>query len=108
VPKEIVSNRDPKFTTNFWKAFFEGFGTNLNPSIAYHLQLNGKTGRTNKIIEDMLKIYADKKIFFRDFKVGEHVFLKVKEKRSLKILGCCQKLVERYCGSFEILENMHT
>jgi hypothetical protein len=26
IPKMIVSNRDPKFTSNFWK----GFGTNLN------------------------------------------------------------------------------
>jgi hypothetical protein len=47
--------------------------------------------------------YADKNRVFRDFKVGEHVFLKVKEKKSSIRLGCCPKLVVRYCGSFEIL-----
>jgi hypothetical protein len=36
VPKEIVSDIDPKFTSNFWKALFKGFGTNLNISTTYH------------------------------------------------------------------------
>jgi hypothetical protein len=36
VPKEIVSDRDPKFTSNFWKGLFKGFGTNLNLSTMYH------------------------------------------------------------------------
>jgi hypothetical protein len=43
VPKEIVSNRDPKFTSNFWKGLFKGFGTNLNLSTMYHPKLDGKT-----------------------------------------------------------------
>jgi hypothetical protein len=38
--------------------------------------------------------------------VGEHVFLKVKEKRSSIILGCFPKLATRYCGPFEILEKI--
>jgi len=37
VPKEIFLDRDPKFTSNFWKGFFKGFGTNLNLSTTYHL-----------------------------------------------------------------------
>jgi hypothetical protein len=36
VPKENVFDRDPKFTTKFWKVLFKGFGTKLNFSIAYH------------------------------------------------------------------------
>jgi hypothetical protein len=54
VPKENLSDRDPNFTSNFWKGFFKGFGTNLNLSITYHPELDGKTERTNKIIEDMV------------------------------------------------------
>jgi hypothetical protein len=38
--------------------------------------------------------------------VGEHVFLKVKEKRSLLRLGSFPKLEARYCGNFEILEKI--
>jgi hypothetical protein len=38
--------------------------------------------------------------------VGEHVFLKVKENRSLIRLGSFPKLESRYCGIFEILEKI--
>jgi hypothetical protein len=38
--------------------------------------------------------------------VGEHVFLKVKEKRSSLRLGSFPKLAIRYCGPFKILENI--
>jgi hypothetical protein len=58
VPKEIVSDRDPKFTSNFWKGLFKGFGTNLNLSTTYHPESDGKTERTNRIIEDMLRMYV--------------------------------------------------
>jgi hypothetical protein len=38
--------------------------------------------------------------------VGEHVFLKVKEKRSSIRLGCYLKLTARFCVAFEILEKI--
>jgi hypothetical protein len=56
--------------------------------------------------QDRKKNYADKNKVFRDFRVGEHVFLKVKAKRSSIRLGCCPKLTVIYCGPFEILENI--
>jgi hypothetical protein len=34
--KAIMSDRDPKFTSNFWKGLFKGFGTNLNFNTTYH------------------------------------------------------------------------
>jgi hypothetical protein len=58
VPKEIVSDINPKFTSNFWKDLFKGFGTNLNISTVYHPELDGKIERTNIIIEDILKMYV--------------------------------------------------
>jgi transposase InsO family protein len=58
VPKAIVSDRDPKFTSNFWKGFFKGLGTNLNFSRAYHPELDEQTERTNRIIQDMLRMYV--------------------------------------------------
>jgi hypothetical protein len=42
VPKTIVSDIGPKFTSNFWKGLFKGFGTNLNLSTTYHPDSNGK------------------------------------------------------------------
>ena len=43
VPKKIVSYKDPKFKSNFWKGLFNGFGTNLNLSAMYHPESDGKT-----------------------------------------------------------------
>jgi hypothetical protein len=42
IPKRIVSDRDPKFTSKFWKGLFNGFATNLNFIIDYHLESNGQ------------------------------------------------------------------
>jgi transposase InsO family protein len=58
IPKTIVSNRDPKFTSNFRKGFFKGFRTNLNFSTSYHPESNGKTEKVNKVIEDILRMYV--------------------------------------------------
>jgi hypothetical protein len=41
IPKTIVSDRDPKFTSKFWKGLFNGFGTNLNFSTNYHPKSDG-------------------------------------------------------------------
>jgi hypothetical protein len=57
-------------------------------------------------MQDRKKRYANKGINHREFKVGDHVFSKVKANKSSLKLGNCSKLVVRYCGSFEILERI--
>jgi hypothetical protein len=58
IPKTIVSDRDPKFTSKFWRGLFKGFETNLNFSAAYHHEFNRQTERVNQVIEDMLRMYV--------------------------------------------------
>jgi len=42
----------------------------------------------------------------KEFKVGDHVYLRVKpKKRSLK-LGGCAKLAPRFCGPFKVLDRI--
>ena len=40
----------------------------------------------------------------REFSVGDHVYLRVRVRKSSLKLGSCAKLSPRYCGPFEVLE----
>ncbi|KAD3640528.1 hypothetical protein E3N88_29751 [Mikania micrantha] len=55
VPVSIVSDRDTRFTSRFWKQFHDAMGTRLNISIAYHPQTDGQSERTIQTLEDMLR-----------------------------------------------------
>jgi hypothetical protein len=187
IPKKVISDRDVKFTSSFWKALFAGLETQLNFSTSYHPQTDGQTEHTNQIIEDMLRMYvmdkptkwedylhlveftynngyqssakmspfeilygrkcttpiswdnpvdrimvgpdmlqemelivkkaqhnlkvaqdrqksyADQNRLHKEFNVGDHVYLRVKEKKSSLKLGRCTKLAPRFCGPFEVL-----
>lgn len=58
LPKTIISDRDVKFTSAFWKTLFEELGTHLNFSTAYHPQTDRQTERVNQVVEDMLSAYV--------------------------------------------------
>ena len=50
----IVSDRDVRFTSRFWKKFHEELGTRLHFSTAYHPQTDEQSERTIQMLEDML------------------------------------------------------
>ena len=56
-----------------------------------------------KMTQDMHKIYADIKWTDKEHKVGEHVFLSVKPKKSKLRSWLYAKLAPRYVGPFKIL-----
>ena len=56
-----------------------------------------------KATQDRQKVYANKNMKNREFKVGEHVLSKVKPKKSSLKLGSCTKIVATFCGPCEIL-----
>jgi hypothetical protein len=58
MPKETMSDRDTKFTSNFCKSLMVGLETKLLFSIAYHPQTDGWTERVNQILEDMLRMHV--------------------------------------------------
>ncbi|KAJ9543424.1 hypothetical protein OSB04_023131 [Centaurea solstitialis] len=55
VPLSIVSDRDSRFTSQFWHGLQEGLGTKLKLSTAYHPQTDGQSERTIQTLEDMLR-----------------------------------------------------
>ena len=55
VPASIISDRDPRFTSRFWKSLQEALGTKLRLSSAYHPQTDGQSERTIQSLEDLLR-----------------------------------------------------
>ncbi|GJU51680.1 putative reverse transcriptase domain-containing protein [Tanacetum coccineum] len=55
VPVSIISDRDSKFTSHFWKSLNEALGTQLDMSTAYHPQTDGQSERTIQTLKDMLR-----------------------------------------------------
>ncbi|KAJ0802805.1 putative nucleotidyltransferase, Ribonuclease H [Helianthus annuus] len=189
-PSSIVSDRDPRFTSRFWKGFQAAWGTRLKFSTAFHPQTDGQSERTIQTLEDMLracalewsgnwdeylclvefaynnswqasigmapfellygrkcrapicwdevgekiiegpelvqitnekviiareklkeaqsrqKSYADQDRRPLEFKIGDHVFLKVSPWRGVRRFGIKGKLSPRFIGPFEILERI--
>ncbi|GJZ83576.1 DNA/RNA polymerases superfamily protein [Tanacetum coccineum] len=57
-PTSIVSDRDPKFTSRFWKGLQKAWGTRLKFSTTFHPQTDGQSERTIQTLEDMLRACA--------------------------------------------------
>lgn len=55
VPISIISDRDSRFTSNFWQSLQKALGTQLDMSTAYHPQTDGQSERTIQTLEYMLR-----------------------------------------------------
>ncbi|GJQ94342.1 putative reverse transcriptase domain-containing protein [Tanacetum coccineum] len=55
VPVSIICDRDPRFSSHFWRAFQKALGTSLDMSTAYHPETDGQSERTIQTLEDMLR-----------------------------------------------------
>ncbi|KAG8489287.1 hypothetical protein CXB51_017338 [Gossypium anomalum] len=55
IATSIVSDRDPRFTSRFWRKLHEALGTKLHFSTAFHPQIDGQSERVIQILEDMLR-----------------------------------------------------
>jgi hypothetical protein len=60
------------------------------------------------IAMDRKKSYEDLKRTPRDFKEGDHVYLRVRPRKICLRMGACAKLEPWYCGPFEVLDRVGT
>jgi hypothetical protein len=57
--KSIISDRDSRFTSEFWKELMSKLGCKAMMSTAYHPQTDGQTERVIRTLEDMIRCYCD-------------------------------------------------
>ncbi|GJX30058.1 putative reverse transcriptase domain-containing protein [Tanacetum coccineum] len=55
LPVSIISDRDGRFTSLFWKALNKALGTRLDMSTTYHPETDGQSERIIQTLEDMLR-----------------------------------------------------
>ncbi|KAK3004276.1 hypothetical protein RJ639_019881 [Escallonia herrerae] len=58
MPQDIVSDRDSRFTGNFWTELFKLFGSQLSMSSSYHPESDGQTERFNSMLEEYLRHFV--------------------------------------------------
>lgn len=59
VPRDIVSDRGPQFTSVFWRELMTSLGVTSLYSTAYHPQTDGQTERTNQTLEQYLRCFIN-------------------------------------------------
>eukprot|EP00253_Pinus_taeda_P028795 PITA_28795 len=76
----------------------------LGPEMLKEMEQMVKKVRANlKVAQDRQKSYADRKRNFKEFQVGEHVYVIIQEKKSTLQWSGCAKLAPHFCGHFQIL-----
>lgn len=58
LPKVLITDRDRRFTSHFWRAFFTSIGTTIRLSTAFHPQTDGQSERANRTLEEYLRHYV--------------------------------------------------
>ena len=59
MPESVISDRGPQFVAGLMKELNKMLGIETKLSMAYHPQTDGQTERTNKKLEQYLKIYVN-------------------------------------------------
>ncbi|KAL5574220.1 hypothetical protein UlMin_023817 [Ulmus minor] len=102
VPKSIVSDRDARFTSKFWRSAIitaPEFVERTTDSVK-KIQARMKSAQSRQ------KSYADKRRRPLEFQVGDSVFLKISPFKGIIRFGKRGKLNPRYIGPYEILERV--
>ncbi|XP_073056887.1 uncharacterized protein [Primulina eburnea] len=125
IPVSIVSDRDPRFTSEFWKSlhralalygrkcrsplFWDEVGERkmLGPELVQQMvDVVALIRERMKTAQSRQKSYADVRRRPLAFEVGDHVFVKIAPLKGVMRFGKKGKLSPRFIGPFEILDRI--
>ncbi|MBW0590772.1 hypothetical protein O181_130487 [Austropuccinia psidii MF-1] len=72
VPKIIISDRDRRFTSEFWTKLYDMPGTKIDFSTAYHPQTDGLAERMIQTMEDILRRFSAYVMEYKDHEGYTH------------------------------------
>jgi len=80
MPSTIISDRDPKLISEFWKELMGLLGTRMAMTTANHPQADGRSERANQSVENVLRAFVDynqadwaDKLWVAEFAINGHV-----------------------------------
>jgi hypothetical protein len=62
VPKTLLTDRDPRFTSNLFREISKLLGVKQAMSTAFHPQTDGQTERVNRVVEEMLRHFVQPRL----------------------------------------------
>ncbi|MBW0477028.1 hypothetical protein O181_016743 [Austropuccinia psidii MF-1] len=68
----IISNRAPKFTSEFWTNLYDMLGTEITFSTAYHPQTDGLAERMIQTMEEILREFCAYGMEYKDHEGYTH------------------------------------
>lgn len=74
LPSSIVSDRDTRFLSHFWRSILKLLGTSLDMSFAYHPQTDGQTEVANRSLGNLLHSLVGDNIESWDSKLSQAEF----------------------------------
>ncbi|MBW0575802.1 hypothetical protein O181_115517 [Austropuccinia psidii MF-1] len=77
VPKVIISDRDPKFTSEFWTNIYDELGTKPTFSTAYYPQTDGLAERMIQTMEDIISRFCAYGMKYKDHECQDETMIKV-------------------------------
>jgi hypothetical protein len=58
MPKQMVCDRDPRWTSQFWRQVSASLQMDVSLSSSFHPQTDGQTERVNRVLEDVLRHFV--------------------------------------------------
>ncbi|GKD29529.1 putative reverse transcriptase domain-containing protein [Tanacetum coccineum] len=104
IPASIICDRNGRFTSNFWRLFQKGLGTDISMSTACHPEIDGQSERTIQTLEDMLhaRVIDFGKGWVKHFPLAEFSYNNSYHERPPLMRHCMVENVDHRCAGLRL------